>query len=82
MLKHRFEGLSLHRFEHLQLMQDVMTFRERWTVDPGSVRPMEVTRFLGEWIVNHTQDMDFQYVRFLKEKGVPVEGLSAKPGLP
>jgi hemerythrin len=75
MQKHRFEGLSTHRFEHLQLMQEVMNFKERWTKDPSAVRPMEVARFLGQWLVHHTQDMDFRYVQFLKEKGISFDSI-------
>ena len=69
---HKFDGLAAHRAEHHLLLQEVATFKENWAKNAASVRPMEVARFLGDWLTHHIQQMDFQYVTFLKEKGIKV----------
>jgi hemerythrin len=72
MTKHGFDGLAAHTSEHHLLLEEVGTFKLKWTKDPASVRPMEVARFLGDWLTHHIQQMDFQYAKFLKEKGISI----------
>ena len=69
---HKFPGFAAHRSEHELLLAEASEFSAKWTKDPASVRPMEVARFLGDWLTHHIQQMDFQYVQFLKEKGIKV----------
>jgi hemerythrin-like metal-binding protein len=64
-----FDGFPAHRTEHQLLLEEVGSFKQRWTRDPAAVRPMEVARFLGDWLTHHIQDRDFQYARFMREKG-------------
>lgn len=68
--RHGFPGLSNHRAEHHLLLEQVKEFREKFQKAPDSVRPMEVARFLGEWLTHHIHQMDMQYAGYLKEKGV------------
>ena len=70
MKKHGFEGLPGHISEHQLLLEEVSSFKEKWTSNPGAVRPMEVARFLGDWLTHHIQQMDFQYAQFIKGKGL------------
>ncbi len=72
MKRHGFDGLPGHAGEHRLLLEEVSTFKAKWTQDPASVRPMEVARFLGDWLTHHIQQMDFQYAKFLKDKGITV----------
>ena len=72
MRRSAFPGLAAHRSEHDLLLDDVASFRDRWTRDPASVRPVEAAQFLGDWLTRHIQSMDFQYVQFLKDKGIAV----------
>lgn len=69
---HKYDAFSAHRAEHLLLLEEVATFKEQWTKNAASVRPMEVARFLGDWLTHHIQQMDFEYVKFLKAKGITV----------
>ncbi|WP_306599070.1 bacteriohemerythrin [Geothrix sp. 21YS21S-2] len=69
---HRFDGLKAHRSEHQLLLEEVAAFKEQWSRNAAAVRPMEVARFLGDWLTHHIQQMDFQYARFLKEGGLSV----------
>jgi hemerythrin-like metal-binding protein len=69
---HAFDGLPAHLAEHHLLLEEVGNFKEKWTANPASVRPMEVARFLGDWLTHHIQQMDFQYVKFLKDRGISI----------
>ena len=69
---HQFEGLPGHLAEHHLLLEEVSTFKDKWASNPASVRPMEVARFLGDWLTHHIQQMDFQYTKFLKDRGITV----------
>lgn len=64
-----FDGLAAHRTEHQMLLEEVAVFREQYTRNAGSVRPMEVARFLGDWLTHHIQRMDLQYVAFVQKQG-------------
>lgn len=64
-----FEGLAAHRTEHKMLLEEVAVFREQYTRNAATVRPMEVARFLGDWLTHHIQRMDLQYVAFVQKKG-------------
>lgn len=70
MKQHGFDGLAAHRSEHQLLLADVSAFKEKWDRDPASVRPMEVARFLGDWLTHHIQQMDFQYAKYMRDKGI------------
>jgi methyl-accepting chemotaxis protein/hemerythrin len=72
-----FPGTAGHRTEHALLLQEVAAFREQWTANPGSVRPMEVARFLGDWLTHHIQAKDLEYAFFLKERGLVKGGALA-----
>ena len=72
MKRHQFPGVAGHTAEHHLLLEEVGSFKAKWTDNPAAVRPMEVARFLGDWLTHHIQEMDFQYARFLKEKGISV----------
>ena len=72
MKQHQFSGLAGHATEHRLLLDEVGIFKAKWTENPAMVRPMEVARFLGDWLTHHIHEMDFQYVKFLKEKGISV----------
>ena len=69
---HKFDGLAAHQTEHMLLLEEVGNFKDKWTKNSASVRPMEVARFLGDWLTHHIQQMDMQYVKFLKDKGIAV----------
>jgi hemerythrin-like metal-binding protein len=70
MREFHYEGLTAHRTEHQILLAEVGAFKEKWDRDPAAVRPMEVARFLGDWLTHHIQQMDFQYAKFMREKGI------------
>ena len=72
MAKHGFQGLPGHKGEHHLLLEEVGAFKVRWSKDPAGVRPMEVARFLGDWLTHHIQVMDFEYAKYLKEKGITI----------
>ena len=73
MKQHAYDGLAAHVGEHHLLLDEVGAFKFKWAANPASVRPMDVARFLGDWLTHHIQQMDFQYVKFLKEKGITVK---------
>lgn len=77
MQKHAFPGFATHKAEHALLLQEVAAFREQWTANAGAVRPMEVARFLGDWLTHHIQAKDFEYTQFLKERGLVQKGVLA-----
>ncbi len=64
-----FEGLPAHRSEHKLLLDEVATFREQYTRNAAAVRPMEVARFLGDWLTHHIHQMDMQYALYVKGRG-------------
>ncbi len=64
-----FPGLSAHHTEHTMLLDEVASFREQYTKNAAAVRPMEVARFLGDWLTHHIHQMDMQYAAFVKAKG-------------
>ena len=65
---HHFDGLAAHRAEHGRLMQSMRAFRERWP--QAEARPMDLSRFVGDWLTRHIVEMDFQYAMFLKDRGI------------
>ena len=67
---HGFTEVEAHQSEHLLLLEEVKDFADRWAHDPAEARPTVVARFLGDWLTRHIQHNDFQYVKFLKEKGI------------
>lgn len=66
MRSHGFDGLAAHRTEHELLLQEAVLFRAQFLANSASVRPMEVARFLSDWLTHHIQRMDFQYANFVK----------------
>jgi hemerythrin-like metal-binding protein len=72
MKQYGYDGFAAHRSEHQLLLSEVGAFKEKWDRDPASVRPMEVARFLGDWLTHHIQQMDFQYAKYMREKGVRI----------
>ena len=69
MEQHGFPGLAAHKTEHILLLQEAADFQENYNANPASVRPIEVARFLGDWLTHHIQQMDFTYATFIKAKG-------------
>jgi hemerythrin len=67
-----YEGLAAHRSEHQLLLEEVASFKQQWTGNEAWGRPTEVARFMGDWLTRHIQQMDFQYVKFMKAKGIIV----------
>jgi hemerythrin-like metal-binding protein len=70
MERYGYEGLSAHRSEHKLLLDQVGEFRDKYQKAPESVRPMEVARFLGDWLTHHISNVDMKYAAFLKGKGL------------
>jgi hemerythrin-like metal-binding protein len=70
MEKYGYDGLAAHRAEHQLLLSEVSAFSEKFRKAPDSVRPMEVARFLGDWLTHHINQVDMKYASFLKEKGL------------
>ena len=58
-------GLHFHL-----LLGQVQEFSDKFKLAPDSVRPMEVARFLGDWLTHHIHQVDMKYAGFLKEKGL------------
>lgn len=70
MERYGYEGLDPHRAEHMLLLDEVKAFSEKLQSAPDQVRPMEVARFLGDWLTHHINQVDMKYAAFLKQKGV------------
>lgn len=68
MAQNAFVGLKAHQFEHILLVEEVRLFQKQFHQDPTKVRPIEVARFLGEWLTHHIMNMDMQYATFLRNK--------------
>ena len=70
MEQYAYDGLASHRAEHHLLLEEVQAFSEKFQKAPESVRPMEVARFLGDWLTHHINQVDMKYAGYLKEKGL------------
>lgn len=68
MQQHRFDGLPGHRCDHVRLHHEVMKLDQRWREAPGSVRPMEMAGFLGDWLTHHLLGYDDPFAKFMKGK--------------
>jgi hemerythrin-like metal-binding protein len=68
MERHGYAGLAVHRGEHQLLLEEVKAFHSKFEKAPDSVRPMEVARFLGDWLTHHINQVDMKYAASLKGK--------------
>ena len=69
MCEHTFPGYEKHKKEHELFVERVRELRQLFHVH-GKSRPVDVLRFLKEWLRNHIMVSDKGYGPFLKEKGV------------
>ncbi len=70
MERYGYDGLAAHRGEHQLLLEQVKEFSDKFQKAPDSVRPMEVARFLGDWLTHHIHQVDMKYAGYLKDKGM------------
>ncbi len=70
MERYGYDGLAAHRAEHQLLLDQVQEFNGKFRTSPESVRPMEVARFLGDWLTHHINQVDLKYAGYLKAKGL------------
>ncbi len=70
MERYGYDGLAAHRAEHQLLLDQVQEFNGKFRTSPDSVRPMEVARFLGDWLTHHINQVDLKYAGYLKAKGL------------
>jgi hemerythrin-like metal-binding protein len=69
MILHGFQGLERHQLEHRLLLEEVAAFQARWTRDPGAVRPLDIPRFLADWLSHHILEQDSEFARYLTRAG-------------
>lgn len=69
MERYGYPGLDPHRAEHMLLLDEVKAFSDRLQTNPDQVRPMEIARFLGDWLTHHINQVDQKYAEFIKQKG-------------
>lgn len=67
--RYNYSGYEYHKKEHDVFVAKVEDLEKRF--DRGKlIMTIELTDFLRDWLKNHIQGTDMQYVDFLKKKGV------------
>ncbi|MFC1572146.1 bacteriohemerythrin [Candidatus Eisenbacteria bacterium] len=74
MTKHGYPGLEQHREKHAELRQTLTDLQTDFD-DEGATGPLAkaVDTFLGNWLVQHIQDVDQEFGTFLKERGIELK---------
>ena len=70
MERYGYDGLAAHRAEHQLLLDQVQEFNGKFRTSPDSVRPMEVARFLGDWLTHHIPTFDKAYAGPMRAGGI------------
>lgn len=65
LLKANYPDFEAHQQKHIKLKERVMTFKERY--DNKETIGAELLAFLKEWLVNHIQHSDFEYLNHIKK---------------
>ena len=65
----KYDKAEEHQAEHQQLLADVLQFRERLTIEGGSVI-VDLVDFLEKWLAEHTLDHDRQYIDCFRKHGL------------
>ena len=68
MSKAGYSKLAEHQKVHKKLVQQVMEFRDEFNSGSATVS-IELMSFLSDWLINHIQATDRQYVPTLKKHG-------------
>lgn len=66
---HGYPAYEAHQEEHRFAQASLKEIRERYAEQPEALANMVVT-FVNGWLKHHISEGDFQYVEFLKAKGV------------
>ncbi len=67
--KYEFPEFETHKKEHDDFVNKVIDFEKRFK-EGKMILSFEITDFLKKWLINHIQETDKNYSKFLKEKGV------------
>ncbi len=70
MMKYKFPGLKIHRREHLNFVNFVITSKVTLTQTGYLLSAIELLNFLKEWLIQHILGTDMKYSKFLNEHGV------------
>jgi hemerythrin-like metal-binding protein len=67
--QHKYPELESHRLEHQEFRRRLREYME--DLDSGRTPiALSLMQFLQEWLESHMDEVDRQYVEFLKAKGV------------
>jgi len=69
MLQHGFPGFAAHRKEHQSLIQKAADYHRKF-IDGKTMIPVEIMRYLNDWLLHHIDTVDREYAPFFREKGV------------
>lgn len=66
---HGFPDFEAHQAEHRKAEASLREIRERYAERPEALATLIVT-FVSGWLAHHISEGDFEYVAFLKRRGV------------
>ena len=69
MQRHGFDGYTPHRTEHQALLRKANDYHRQF-IEGKTMIPVEIMRYLNDWLLHHIETMDRQYDSFFHEKGV------------
>ena len=69
MKEHAYPMIEEHCSEHLQFVKRISEMRED-TASGRNLSSLELLSFLKNWLINHINNTDATYVRFIKDNGL------------
>lgn len=74
--RHGYPDLLAHVAEHTALQGELEQIQQRYERNAAPLASM-IGTFLGGWLRHHISEGDFNYARFLRERGLSVEAVAA-----
>lgn len=69
MVVYAYPGVSSHRTEHQQLVDEVKNFKKNYASGNTKIS-VEIANYLKEWLLKHILGSDKQLGSYLKDKGL------------
>jgi hemerythrin len=73
MTAHNYPGLAAHRLKHGELKTTLKNLVDDFQ-EEGATQPLAdaIDTFLGNWLINHIEEVDRAFGTFLKENGITI----------
>ncbi|MDP2990688.1 MAG: bacteriohemerythrin [Kiritimatiellota bacterium] len=69
MRRYNFDGYAAHQREHQALISEASNYHRRFIAGKTMI-PVEIMRYLNDWLLHHIETVDRQYDMLFHKKGV------------